>query len=90
MCQHLKKNVKKSIRHIYASTHHFDELKQFYDGRVEKVVAGAIVQQGIDDWLKQVSFDYVAVVIFIFQTDDSTHESQGTLETNKHPYLCMC
>lgn len=57
------------------STHHFDELKQFYDGWVEKVVSGAIVQQGIDDRLKQVSFDDVAVVILILQTYDSTHES---------------
>lgn len=68
------------FRYICASTHHFDELKQFYDGRVEKVVSGAVVQQGIDDRLKQVSFDDVAVVIFILQTYDSTHESQGTLK----------
>lgn len=77
------------FRYICASTHHFDELKQFYDGRVEKVVSGAVVQQGIDDRLKQVSFDDVAVVIFILQTYDSTHESQGTLKINKRPFLCV-
>lgn len=70
-----------------ASPHHFDELKQFYDGRVEKVVSGAVVQQGIDDGLKQVSFDDVAVIIFILQADDSTHESQGTLNMNKRPFV---
>lgn len=77
------------FRYICASTHHFDELKQFNDGRVEEVVSGAIVQQGIDNRLKQVSFDDVAVIIFILQAYDSTHEPQGTLEMNKCPFLCV-
>lgn len=77
------------FRYICESTYHFDELKQLYDGRVEKVVSGAIVQQGVDDRLKQVSFDDVAIIIFILQTDDSTHESQGTLERNKRLISCV-
>lgn len=77
------------FRSICACTHHFDELKQFYDGRVEQIVSGAIVQQGIDDRLKQVSFDDVAVIIFILQTYDSTHEPQGTLKTNKRPICAL-
>lgn len=77
------------FRYICASTHHFDELKQLYDCRVKEVVSGAIVQQGINDRLKQVSFDDVAVIIFILQTYDSTHEPQGTLEMNKRLFLCV-
>lgn len=68
-------------------THHFNELKEFYDGRVKEVVSGAVVQQGINDRLKQVSLDDVAVVVLILQTNDPPHETQGTLKTNKHP-LC--
>lgn len=46
-------------------THHFDELKELNNGWVEEVVSGAIVQQGINDGLKQVPFDDVAVVILV-------------------------
>lgn len=33
-------------------TYHFDELEELDDGRVEEVVSGAVVQQGIDDGFK--------------------------------------
>lgn len=46
--------------------HHFNELKELDDGWVEKVVSGAVVQQGINDGLKQVPFDNVAVVVLVF------------------------
>lgn len=65
------------------STHHFNELKELYDGWVEEVVSSAVVQQGINDRLKQVAFDDVAVVVLILQTNDSAHETQGTLDKNK-------
>lgn len=65
--------------HICCVTHHFDELKELYDGRVEEVVSGAVVQQGINDGLKQVPFDDVAVVVLVLQTNDPAHETQGTL-----------
>lgn len=68
---------------FYASTHHFNELKELNDGWVEEVVSGAIVQQGINDRLKQVPFDDVAVVILILQTNDPAHETQGTLDKNR-------
>lgn len=64
------------------STHHFYELKQLYDGWIEEVVSGAVVQQGINDRLKQVPFDDVAIVILVLQTNNPTHETQGTLNTN--------
>lgn len=64
------------------STHHFNELKELYDGWIKEVVSGAIVQQGINDRLKQVPFDDVAVVIFVLQTNDPTLEPQGTLNRN--------
>lgn len=67
----------------FVSTHHFNELKELYDGRVEEVVSGAVVQQGINDRLKQVPFDDVAVVVLILQTNDSAHETQGTLDKNR-------
>lgn len=51
---------------LCAFTYHFNKLKELYDGRVEEVVSGPIVQQGINDRLKQVPFDDVAVVVFVF------------------------
>lgn len=51
---------------VGAFTHHFNELKELDDGRVEKIVSGAVVQQGINDRLKQVPFNNVAVVVLIF------------------------
>lgn len=72
------------------STHHFNELKELYDGWIEEVVSGAIVQQGINDRLKQVPFDDVAVVILVLQTNDPSHETQGTLNKNKLSNICEC
>lgn len=46
--------------------HHFNELKELDDSWVEKVVSGAVVQQGINDRLKQVPFDNVAVIVLVF------------------------
>lgn len=51
---------------VWVFTHHFNELKELDDGRVEKIVSGAVVQQGINDGLKQVPFNNVAVVVLIF------------------------
>ena len=65
------------------STHHFNELKELDDGWVEEVVSGAVVQQGVNDGLKQVPFDDVAVVVLILQTDDPAHETQGSLDKNR-------
>lgn len=72
------------------STHHFDELKELDDGWIEEVVSGAVVQQGVDDRLKQVPFDDVAVVILVLQTDDPTHKTQGTLNRNKLSNIPEC
>lgn len=63
---------------LWVSTHHFNELKELYDGRVEEVVSSAVVQERVDDRLKQVSFDDVAVVVLVLQTNDSAHETQST------------
>lgn len=71
---------------VCVSTHHFNELKELDDGWVEEVVTGAIVQQGINDGLKQVPFDDVAVIVLILQANDPPHETQGTLDKNRH--LC--
>lgn len=75
---------------FYASAHHFNELKELNDGWVEEVVSGAIVQQGVNDRLKQVPFDDVAVVILILQTDDPAHETQGTLDKNRYLSEVKC
>lgn len=72
--EHIKWSSKSSVFH----THHFDELKELDDGWVQKVVSCSIVKQGIDDWLKQVPFDDVAVVVFVLQPNDPPHESQRT------------
>lgn len=65
------------------STDHFDELEELDDGRVEEVVSSAVVQQGIDDRLKQVPFDDVAVVVLVLQADDPAHEAQSTWQREK-------
>lgn len=64
-------------------THHFYELKELYDGWIEEVVSCAVVQQGINDRLKQVPFDDVAIVILVLQTNNPTHETQGTLNKDR-------
>lgn len=65
-------------------THHFNKLKKLYDGRVEQIVSGAVVQQSVDDGLKQVPLDDVAVVVFILQPDDPTHEPQRACGDTLH------
>lgn len=68
---------------VCLSTHHFDELEELDDGRVEEVVSSAVVQQGVDDGLEEVPFDDVAVVILVLQTDDPAHEAQSTWRERK-------
>lgn len=66
-------------------SYHFDELEELDDGRVQQVVSGAVVQQGVDDRLKQVSFHDVAVVILVLQSNDPPHEAQGTCTKHTDP-----
>lgn len=59
-------------------SYHFDEFKKLYDGGVEQVVSGTIVQQSINDRLKKVPFSDVAVVILILEANDPAHKTKCT------------
>ena len=57
-------------------TNHFDELKEFDDGRIEKVVTAAVTHQGVHDRRKEIALDDVAIVELVFQSNDLSHESK--------------
>ena len=56
-------------------THSIDVLKQFDDGRVQEVVSLSIGHKRLNDRGKQVVPHNVAIVVLIFQTDNSPAES---------------
>lgn len=61
-----------------SNTHHTDILKHLNDGRVHEIVARAVVEEGLNNGLKEKVSHDVAIVEFILQTNDPPHEAQGT------------
>lgn len=67
---------------LNGNTHHTDILKHLNDCGVHEIVARPIVQEGLNDRLKEKISHYVAIVEFILQTNDPPHKAQGTWEQN--------
>ncbi len=61
-----------------SNTHHTDILKHLNDGRVHEIVAWPVVEEGLNNRLKEKVSHDVAIVEFILQTNDPPHEAQGT------------
>lgn len=62
------------------STHHFDELKELNNGRVEEVVSHAIGHEGLHDWCQKVVPHNVTVVELILQTYYPSTEPHSSCE----------
>ena len=74
-----KNSVKSEMKQPgWGNTHHTDILEHLNDGWVHEIVAGPIVEEGLDDGLKEKVPHDVAIVEFILQTNDPPHEAQGT------------
>lgn len=59
-------------------TYHSNKFKHLYNGRVHQIVAGSIVEKCFDNWFKQKTFHYVAVVKFIFQANNLSLKTKST------------
>lgn len=59
-------------------THHSDILKHLYNGWVDEVVSGSIVEESFDHWLKKEVPHYVSVIKLVLQPNDFPHETQST------------
>lgn len=60
---------------FYGNTHHTDIFKHLNDGWVHEIVTRAIVEEGLNDGLKEKISHNVAIVEFILQTNDPPHEA---------------
>lgn len=77
-CSERTNRVQTPKHGFYSNTHHTDILKHLNDGWVHEIVAWAVVEESLNDRLKEEIPHYVAIVEFILQTNDSPHEAQST------------
>lgn len=67
-------------------TYQLYEFKHFKNSRIQKIVPPIVSDESIYYWCKQITFDNVPIIKFIFQGNYFSHKPESTWKGKQ--YVC--